>query len=75
METTIETATLIKYEKSKAQEEKLTQIIFSDCFIKVSYRPTLINGNLLVKTTDEFGREGFFELTPMAEKVKTTLWF
>lgn len=67
--------TLVKYQKTQAQEEKLTQMIFSDSFIKVTSRPTLTNENLLVKTTDEMGREAFCELTPNAEKINTNLWF
>ena len=67
--------TLVKYQKTQAQEDKLTQMIFSDSFIKVTSRPTLINDNLLVKTTDKFGREAFYELTPKAEKINTNLWF
>ena len=67
--------TLVKYQKTQAQEEKLTQMIFSDSFKKVTSRPTLTNKNLLVKTTDIEGRESFHELTPKADKINTLLWF
>lgn len=67
--------TLVKHQKTQAQEEKLTQMIFSDSFKKVTSRPTLTNDNLLVKTTDVEGRESFYELTPKAEKINTLLWF
>jgi len=68
--------TLVKYQKTQQQEDKLMDLLFSERYSTIKSKATLNNSNLLVKVVCvEFGREHFFELTPKGDNVKTTLYF
>lgn len=68
-------AIVLKYNKTKEQEDKLLSLALNENYTKVQARPCLYNSSLLIRLTDLKGFEFFKEMDFKGNLINTNYYF